>query len=89
MTEAERHAAAVRDPELHETLVEREEELIAKGPGQYYDMIKGILEGLGLAGGPAFARASAGMPARPGSLRGGLQAANDVPGVVAQAHPPP
>ena len=75
--------------ELHEVLVEREEELIALGPGQYYDTIAGILKALGLSGGPAYAKASAGRPPRPGSLQGGPQAAHDAPGLVARTHPPP
>ena len=88
-TEAEGDERERLRAELNETLVEREEELITKGPGQYFDMIAGILKALGLAGGPAFARASAGMPARPGAAAAGLRAANDAPGLVARTHPPP
>jgi len=88
-TEAEGDERERLRAELNETLVEREEELIAMGPGQYYDMIARILKALGLAGGPAFARASAGMPARPGAAAAGLRAANDAPGLVARTHPPP
>jgi hypothetical protein len=69
--------------DLREQLVEREEELIAMGPGQYEDILREILKGMGLAGrrlGASFAQALAGQVAR---------AAND-PGVARErVHPPP
>ena len=77
--------------ELNERLVEREEELIALGPGQYGDMISGFLAELGLSGVSAYAKASADWP-RGGLANGGLadggglRAANDP---AARTHPPP
>jgi hypothetical protein len=76
--------------DLHERLVEREDDLIARGPGQYQDIINGFIGELGLSG----VRLGSGDPAwaaRPGASAGGFPSAYDpgAPRPVAQSHPPP